>query len=633
MLPQPDAAEPVSCAGDLLDALLLLDAQAPQVWDPHPGPPAAAVPRRARPRPRTASTPEGLELDADTLEVLVESCLDWMVRVDFFDGLDAGRDELRLVAALARSLVDEDGVLRVRQLATRFGRTGRGALELAGRVRELEARRVLVSRRSEPARSSAPLGLVGLLHREVRLSERSQGLLFQEDGPQDAEAVVDPDLDPLEEAFRLVKPLRELLPANPRHRTAPVPPGRRAVLLTAFGARWARLLERCRREEAAFPLGELAAEAGLDEAETAVLVYLVEETLADAPCSVAELTQLVSGNSLAALGRPLFRPGARLVERRLVMLEEDPVFRSTVVLAPWVRTRLAGEAQEEQERLACLLEGDGLLELDGSSPAWESLVLGEGVRGELEELAQGLDERTRGTLRAWGLEGGGRAQGRVVLFHGPSGTGKTLAARALAGRLQVPVLATDCARVLSRWVGESQQNVAGIFRLYRRAARELGRPPLLLLDEADQLLGTRQPGGEPVDRMFSQMQNLFLEALDSFEGLLVATTNLPNSLDRAFHRRFDAKLAFPRPGREERRRLWEIHLPAGVPRLEDLELETLSGLDLGGGQIAVAARRAVQRAAVRGDGLRREDLREAARRELEGAAALDGGLAVGFGRA
>jgi hypothetical protein len=440
--------------------------------------------------------------------------------------------------------------------------------------------------------------------------------------------------DPLDEAFHLLRPLRELCEALARGASGLALDSRRAVLLTAFGAHWANL--RCRSAAAGrpFPLGELAAEAGLDEAETALLVYLVEESLARRPCVQDELESLVAAPGLSGLGPGRLSPGSRLVEGGIVKVCDPWLELGVVCLTETARARLAGQEPPSPELgLRALLAEDGLLELLATDPALPELVLEPGLAERLEELAGSLREETEATLARWGVAELGRCRGRTLLFCGAPGTGKSLAARSLAARLGAPLLRTDCARVLSRWVGESQQNTARLFQLYRKAAGVLGRRPLLLLDEADQLLGRRQGGGEAVDRMHHQMQNLLLEALDSFDGLLVATTNLPEALDPAFLRRFDAKLEFTVPGPVERRRLWDLALPAAVPRLEELDLDGLARHPLSGGQVALAARAALRSAARRGDGLRRADLERAAQRERRGAEVGGGRESIGFGRA
>jgi len=198
--------------------------------------------------------------------------------------------------------------------------------------------------------------------------------------------------------------------------------------------------------------------------------------------------------------------------------------------------------------------------------------------------------------------------------------------------LGLPVLVTDSSRIIDSYVGVSQKHVVQLFKTYREACKVLGRAPLLLLDEADQLLGTRAKVEHSVDRMYNALQNLFLMELDRFEGLLVATTNLPELMDPAFRRRFYARITFARPGQAERRRLWDLHLPADMPRLDPLDLGRLSCLDLSGGQIAQAARQAVEIAALRGDGMRQQDLDEAVEYELKGVTTGTSARPMGFGR-
>jgi len=435
--------------------------------------------------------------------------------------------------------------------------------------------------------------------------------------------------DPLDEAFHMLRPLRDLAEADARATPQQVLDSRRAVLLTAFGARWATLRQRQAETGHAFPLGDVAAQAGLDEAETALMVYLVEESLARRPCVLDELESLVARPGLSGLAPGRLSPGSRLVEGGLVEVGDPWLGMGIVSLSAMVRHRLAGQAALPADlRVREMLAEEGLLELVASDPELPELVLEPDLSARLEELADSLRGEAEATLHRWGVAERGRRRGRALLFHGAPGTGKSLAARTLAARMEAPLLRTDCALVLSRWVGESQQNTARLFQLYRKAAALLERRPLLLLDEADQLLGRRQGGGEAVDRMHHQMQNLLLEALDRFDGLLVSTTNLPEALDPAFLRRFDAKLEFKAPGPAERRRMWELALPVGVPRLEELDLEGLARHPLSGGQVALAARAALRTAARRGDGLRRVDLEGAVEREHRGG----GRESIGFGR-
>ena len=193
----------------------------------------------------------------------------------------------------------------------------------------------------------------------------------------------------------------------------------------------------------------------------------------------------------------------------------------------------------------------------------------------------------------------GSPTGSTVLLYGPPGTGKTLTAQYLASELKLPLLKIDAARVLSCWVGESEQNVRRIFDDYAALHEELGAAPVLLLNEADQLLGARDAGGTGVDRMNNNMQNLFLEGLERFSGILVATTNRRDLLDEAFSRRFTYKLELPPPDKELRIELWKSHLPTKM-LADDLDIPQLADLGLTGGEIRLVIERTVRLLAYRG---------------------------------
>ena len=193
------------------------------------------------------------------------------------------------------------------------------------------------------------------------------------------------------------------------------------------------------------------------------------------------------------------------------------------------------------------------------------------------------------------------------------------------------MLKIDAVRVLSCWVGESEQNVRRIFDDYATLQKELGIAPILLLNEADQLLGTRGAGSNAVDRMNNNMQNLFLEGLERFSGILVATTNRRDLLDEAFSRRFTYKLELPPPDRNLREALWKNHLPL-KQLAPDIEIEQLAALDLTGGEIRLVIEKAVRLQAYRGRStIDRKTLIDIAEDELAGRMKRDGNKTrIGF---
>ncbi len=221
--------------------------------------------------------------------------------------------------------------------------------------------------------------------------------------------------------------------------------------------------------------------------------------------------------------------------------------------------------------------------------AIRSLLFSESLKGK--QIRKGWQSSLP---TAWGSP-----TGSTVLLYGPPGTGKTLTAQYLASELKRPLLKIDAARVLSCWVGESEQNVRRIFEDYSDLNKEFGTAPVLLLNEADQLLGARGAGSNAVDRMNNNMQNLFLEGLERFAGIMVATTNRRDLLDEAFSRRFTYKLELPPPDRNIRIALWKSILP--MKRLaSDVDITQLAEMGLTGGEIRLVVERVVRLLAFRG---------------------------------
>lgn len=229
------------------------------------------------------------------------------------------------------------------------------------------------------------------------------------------------------------------------------------------------------------------------------------------------------------------------------------------------------------------------------------VVLNPKIKEILEAILKQLDKDVIAKLNSWGIKKKKSIDAKL-LFYGPPGTGKTLSAHSLAKSLKKEVLSFDCSKILSKWVGESEQNVRKIFDTYRQISLETKIEPVLLLNEADQFLSSRMEittGGS--EKMHNQMQNIFLEQLEKFDGVLIATTNFLESLDKAFSRRFDFKIEFKRPDYKERVILWQKVIPENANFEESFSTEKLAEYDLSGAQIAVVFKNTALKVAVRED--------------------------------
>ncbi|HEY7495332.1 MAG TPA: ATP-binding protein, partial [Candidatus Tectomicrobia bacterium] len=217
-----------------------------------------------------------------------------------------------------------------------------------------------------------------------------------------------------------------------------------------------------------------------------------------------------------------------------------------------------------------------------------ALVVTPALRRDLEMLLLRCRARDR-LVRGLGVSTTARYHPGVrVLFVGPSGTGKTLAAGWLATRLGLPLYRVDLASVTSKYIGETEKNLAQLL------ARAEQAEVILLFDEADSLFGKRTEVKEANDRFANAQTNYLLQRIESFDGITLLTSNSRMRFDTAFTRRLDLIIEFPLPGPEERRALWMSHLGT-AHQLSPKELNQLAAVaDVGGGHI----RNAVLTAAV-----------------------------------
>lgn len=216
----------------------------------------------------------------------------------------------------------------------------------------------------------------------------------------------------------------------------------------------------------------------------------------------------------------------------------------------------------------------------------EHLVLDEATEAGLRELL--LRCRHREALGgALGPAAGGHPRGVRALLSGPSGTGKTMAATALAGALGKDLYRLELAAVVSKYIGETEKNLSRLLT----QAEELD--VILLLDEGDALLGRRSEVKSANDRYANLETNYLLQRLEPYSGIILITTNAADQIDSAFRRRLDLIVPFQAPGPAERLRLWQGHLPADhqVPPAFLTQVAELCALT--GGQIRNSAALAV----------------------------------------
>jgi hypothetical protein len=246
------------------------------------------------------------------------------------------------------------------------------------------------------------------------------------------------------------------------------------------------------------------------------------------------------------------------------------------------------------------------------SAKWDALVLRPDSLAQLHESLGRLRNQSR-VLDEWGfLEGRPGARGVRMLFAGPPGTGKTLSAEVLAHELEVDLLVVDISRVVSKWIGETEKNLAEVFDAAERAQA------VLLFDEADALFGRRTEVSDAHDRYANLETAYLLARLERFEGLAVLATNLRQNVDPAFVRRLEFVVDFEEPSVAEREALWRCHLPARAPLAPDVDLVQLAALyPVVGGVIRNAATAAGFLAAAQGVPISRRHLGLAIRREYE----------------
>lgn len=183
----------------------------------------------------------------------------------------------------------------------------------------------------------------------------------------------------------------------------------------------------------------------------------------------------------------------------------------------------------------------------------------------------------------------GLRTGFCCLFYGAPGTGKTETVLQMARRTGREIIRVDLSSQKSMWVGESEKNIERIFADYREKLSQSELAPILLFNEADAIFSKRHVGvNSEVEQMANTMQNILLQNMENFEGILIATTNLADNFDPAFHRRFLYRIEFKSPSAEVRKQIWRSMLPD----MDESNIKAMAErFSISGGQIENAVRK------------------------------------------
>ncbi|HSQ05314.1 MAG TPA: ATP-binding protein [Burkholderiales bacterium] len=256
---------------------------------------------------------------------------------------------------------------------------------------------------------------------------------------------------------------------------------------------------------------------------------------------------------------------------------------------------------------------------------WDDIVLPPDAVAQLQELCGRVDQRER-VLNEWGFARKLlRGRGTTALFSGGSGTGKTMAAEVIANALGLHLYRIDLARIVSKYIGETEKNLDRVFEAAESANA------ILLFDEADALFGKRSEVKDAHDRYANIEISYLLQKMEEYDGVAILATNLADNLDEAFARRLAFHIYFPFPDEVARLQIWQRAWPSEMPIADTVDRKALAReLKLAGGSIRNIALCAAFVAAGNGGRVEAAHVLHAVRREHQKAGRAST-LGRGFG--
>ena len=402
-----------------------------------------------------------------------------------------------------------------------------------------------------------------------------------------------------------------------------------------------RIQERIEQTKESLILDKFFKQKKMSALEEVIFIALLREEYSSTDISLREmntLIELISVDEYERIkNRSLLEEGSHLLENGIIDYEEmlNPfggISRAFYIVDEILQSIIHPQKNKKVRKLKLdtLIKEQETFELVESDNTLEDVVLNEKTSKTLNDLMKQLDKEVINRLVKWGIKEKKSGIDARIIFYGVAGTGKTMTAHSLAKSLKRQVLSFDCSKILSMYVGESEKNVRKIFDTFYELSEKTKSEPILLLNEADQFLGARSSGvTSGADQMHNQMQNIFLEQIENFKGILIATTNLLENIDKAFSRRFNYKIEFKKPNEIQRVELWKKMLPIEAEYEKGFDVEKLAHFDITGGQINLIIKNTAYKVAVKNEPIfSMKDFIDEIRREKD--ASFDSEKSMGF---
>ena len=307
---------------------------------------------------------------------------------------------------------------------------------------------------------------------------------------------------------------------------------------------------------------------------------------------VSDLEQIIPGRLLRGMirtiknGTNIFVKKGYVEEQNMGGLAGDKNF---------VLTNKAWEEMiEDKDEVAIFLQSEEEQKskalVDYRSLNKKELFFSGKTKEQIDRLGELLKEEKFANIRQ-ALSQRGLPTGFCCLFYGSPGTGKTELVQQLAIATERDMMQVDLSTLRDKYVGESEKRIKGVFDTYRALVKQSSKAPILFFNEADGIFGNRMENTQhSVDKMENAIQNIILQEMEQFEGIMICTTNLTTCMDKAFDRRFLFKIEFERPTNEARKQIWQSLLVG----LNDAQATELADkFDFSGGQIQNISRKQI----------------------------------------